>query len=354
MTTEDDAAGILPRESHWDNFVVEMVSLSTMSFLSATVRELTVQQLACDKIIEEDARAARGEIILKVLGSRTLKLHLGSCYLPHPAKEETGGEDAHFICIDEQAIGVADGVGGWADMGINAGLYAQELMPKSKKVMNVLQYYPAQLNGNVYKMMRVCEVLNEKWRTEVTAKQFEAEDVMIYYKCKYVEGQSSGYLYSDLARPKFFNFKSAGRPWNNHLVWVEGNCIQVLDYPVLELNHRYYNPKPSRTKPASSTVLLEIQMSKNRYSVEKSLLNRKRHKEKASARTKHHDSARMAELELKYCLMATMDPEQLDAEYYEHTFTVRKFKEIEFPSETPEEVMADAGISPEKVLEVPL
>ncbi|KAF6166604.1 hypothetical protein GIB67_005466 [Kingdonia uniflora] len=67
----------------------------------------------------------------KVLGSRTLKLHSGSCYLPHPAKEETGGEDAHFICIDEQAIGVADGVGGWADMGINAGLYAQELMSKS-------------------------------------------------------------------------------------------------------------------------------------------------------------------------------------------------------------------------------
>lgn len=55
----------------------------------------------------------------------------GSCYLPHPAKEETGGEDAHFICIDEQAIGVADGVGGWAEVGINAGLFAQELMSNS-------------------------------------------------------------------------------------------------------------------------------------------------------------------------------------------------------------------------------
>ncbi|KAF6142478.1 hypothetical protein GIB67_039442, partial [Kingdonia uniflora] len=67
----------------------------------------------------------------KVLRSKTLKLYSGSCYLPHPAKEETGGEDAHFICIDEQAIGFVDGVGGWADMGINAGLYAQELMSKS-------------------------------------------------------------------------------------------------------------------------------------------------------------------------------------------------------------------------------
>ncbi|KAK6924329.1 hypothetical protein RJ641_010529 [Dillenia turbinata] len=56
----------------------------------------------------------------EIRGDRTLKLVSGSCYLPHPDKEDTGGEDAHFICIDEQAIGVADGVGGWAEVGINA------------------------------------------------------------------------------------------------------------------------------------------------------------------------------------------------------------------------------------------
>ncbi|XP_010558162.1 PREDICTED: probable protein phosphatase 2C 80 isoform X2 [Tarenaya hassleriana] len=62
---------------------------------------------------------------------KTLKLLSGSCYLPHPAKEETGGEDAHFICDEEQVIGVADGVGGWADVGVNAGLFARELMSYS-------------------------------------------------------------------------------------------------------------------------------------------------------------------------------------------------------------------------------
>lgn len=65
-----------------------------------------------------------------ILGERPLKLISGSCYLPHPEKEETGGEDAHFI-IDEQAIGVADGVGGWADVGIDAGKFARELMSYS-------------------------------------------------------------------------------------------------------------------------------------------------------------------------------------------------------------------------------
>ncbi|OWM80825.1 hypothetical protein CDL15_Pgr006856 [Punica granatum] len=62
---------------------------------------------------------------------KDLQLVSGSCYLPHPDKEETGGEDAHFICSDEKAIGVADGVGGWADYGIDSGQYSRELMSNS-------------------------------------------------------------------------------------------------------------------------------------------------------------------------------------------------------------------------------
>ncbi|GAB4848874.1 hypothetical protein Ancab_003684 [Ancistrocladus abbreviatus] len=37
----------------------------------------------------------------------------GSCYLPRPDKEDTGEEDAHFICTNEQVIRIADGIGGW-------------------------------------------------------------------------------------------------------------------------------------------------------------------------------------------------------------------------------------------------
>ncbi|KAJ6816174.1 putative protein phosphatase 2C 80 [Iris pallida] len=64
-------------------------------------------------------------------GGGDLKLLSGSFYLPHPDKAETGGEDAHFICAEEQAIGVADGVGGWADQGIDSGRYARQLMSNS-------------------------------------------------------------------------------------------------------------------------------------------------------------------------------------------------------------------------------
>ncbi|TYK16702.1 putative protein phosphatase 2C 80 [Cucumis melo var. makuwa] len=76
-----------------------------------------------------------------ILGERTLKLLSGSCYLPHPDKEETGGEDAHFICVEEHVVGVADGVGGWADVGIDAGKFARELMSNS---INAIQEQPGE------------------------------------------------------------------------------------------------------------------------------------------------------------------------------------------------------------------
>ncbi|XP_027361970.1 probable protein phosphatase 2C 80 [Abrus precatorius] len=72
---------------------------------------------------------------ITTVGGKALKMYSGSCYLPHPDKEETGGEDAHFICTDEQAIGVADGVGGWADVGVNAGLFARELISNSVRAI---------------------------------------------------------------------------------------------------------------------------------------------------------------------------------------------------------------------------
>lgn len=52
--------------------------------------------------------------------------------LPHPSKT-SGGEDAHFISNTGQMIGVADGVGGWAEYGVDAGLFAQQLMDNCKK-----------------------------------------------------------------------------------------------------------------------------------------------------------------------------------------------------------------------------
>ncbi|KAJ1295883.1 hypothetical protein BS78_01G257200 [Paspalum vaginatum] len=62
----------------------------------------------------------------------TLVLSSGAAVLPHPSKVATGGEDAYFIAGNGW-FGVADGVGQWSFHGINAGLYARELMDGCKK-----------------------------------------------------------------------------------------------------------------------------------------------------------------------------------------------------------------------------
>ena len=45
--------------------------------------------------------------------------------IPHPAKAYKGGQDA--IYASKNLLVVADGVGGWADSGVDPGLYSKKL-----------------------------------------------------------------------------------------------------------------------------------------------------------------------------------------------------------------------------------
>ncbi|KAM7512262.1 hypothetical protein LguiB_011137 [Lonicera macranthoides] len=72
----------------------------------------------------QDGRISGTEIALKMV--------TGSFYIPKRTNPlRPLGEDAHFISTIPQAIGIADGVGSWSTKGVDAGLYARELMAKS-------------------------------------------------------------------------------------------------------------------------------------------------------------------------------------------------------------------------------
>lgn len=60
------------------------------------------------------------------------RMCIGVSIIPHPAKVAKGGEDAYFISEDMKTIGVADGVGGWSDIGVDPALYARMLMASGK------------------------------------------------------------------------------------------------------------------------------------------------------------------------------------------------------------------------------
>jgi protein phosphatase PTC7 len=62
----------------------------------------------------------------------------GASMLPHPDKAHRGGEDAFFISDPPLALGVADGVGGWAEIGVDAGAYARLLMSNAKEEAQAL------------------------------------------------------------------------------------------------------------------------------------------------------------------------------------------------------------------------
>ncbi|CAK8996313.1 unnamed protein product [Durusdinium trenchii] len=61
-------------------------------------------------------------------GTGRLRLAFAAACLPHPEKVEKGGEDGYFACPARRAFGVADGVGGWADNGVDPGLFARRLL----------------------------------------------------------------------------------------------------------------------------------------------------------------------------------------------------------------------------------
>lgn len=60
------------------------------------------------------------------------RMSVGVSCIPHPAKVAKGGEDAYFLSADMKVMGVADGVGGWGDIGVDPALYSKSLMEGSK------------------------------------------------------------------------------------------------------------------------------------------------------------------------------------------------------------------------------
>ena len=56
---------------------------------------------------------------------RVNRFHSGVFLNPHPAKKAKGGEDA--ACVSENIIAVADGVGGWAESGVDPANYSRKL-----------------------------------------------------------------------------------------------------------------------------------------------------------------------------------------------------------------------------------
>ncbi|KAF6176934.1 hypothetical protein GIB67_027734 [Kingdonia uniflora] len=108
----------------------------------------------------------------------------------------------------------------------------------AKNVMNLIGACPTQLNCNFWEVILVCETLNGRWATSGSEKKITAKDFLEYYAVKYVTTTNSTYLSSSSSRPYFFDLSSAGRVWNDNLLWVSSECLQRSNKEPLELNNR--------------------------------------------------------------------------------------------------------------------
>lgn len=107
-----------------------------------------LDQAICKVAKENNMAGVKSSDRMSSVSASTLVLASGASMLPHPSKVLTGGEDAYFIACDGW-FGVADGVGQWSFEGINAGLYARELMDGCKKIVTETQGAPGMRTEDV-------------------------------------------------------------------------------------------------------------------------------------------------------------------------------------------------------------
>ncbi|KAF6155556.1 hypothetical protein GIB67_004550 [Kingdonia uniflora] len=98
----------------------------------------------------------------------------------------------------------------------------------AKSVMNVIGACLAQLNCNFLEAILVCETQNGRWATSGSERRIIAKHFLEYYAVKYVTATDGAYLSSSSSRPCFFDLSSAGRVWNDNLLWVSGINCKVL------------------------------------------------------------------------------------------------------------------------------
>ncbi|KAF6162048.1 hypothetical protein GIB67_002637 [Kingdonia uniflora] len=108
----------------------------------------------------------------------------------------------------------------------------------AKSVMTMIGACPTQLNYNFWEVILGCETLNERWVSSGSERRITAEDFLEYYAVKYATAADCAYLSSSSSRPCFFDLSSAGRVWNDNLLWVSGECLQRSDEEPLELKNR--------------------------------------------------------------------------------------------------------------------
>ncbi|KAF6137379.1 hypothetical protein GIB67_036416, partial [Kingdonia uniflora] len=356
VTTEDEVAGIRPRESRY---------YPTNEFSMRSKPSMPTSKFVVSSSSEETSSSGRGDecsVMEETMNSVGMTIEVGE----HSRADVVIGNEYRK---EKERVLVK------YHEGVIYGLRIP-LTYFHKGVMNVLQCCPAQLNENVYEMMRVCEALNKKWRKEGTMKQFEAEDVLKFYKWKYIERRSSGYMYSDSFRPKFFDFESVGRPLERPLEPKPSatpdktsmfDCVARDQDELKQLSTLLKEAKQcleNRSQEFGSlTTKFEVQPARVKELETDLLLEKERMVAGAiTATEKFGVLSKYGKLMTDSVVAALVEKDYFIQSYYNFGLSEEdmelaqsgRYMEIVLPSEFEEEEMAnDASVLPEKASDLP-
>ena len=109
---------------------VEVAELASRMWNGAEIehQETNIESLNGHRFERQEAEIVESAVEVDEATSR-LEILAGGVNLPHPGKASTGGEDAFFTSTAfGGAVGVADGVSGWARDGVDAALYSRWIL----------------------------------------------------------------------------------------------------------------------------------------------------------------------------------------------------------------------------------
>jgi len=111
---------------YWSRLAAYLVSLTPPSFPKLVgISSIMLTSLFWKKKIISVVNAPIKDFSSDVRIAKYLSI--APWQIPHDSKKEKGGEDSYFISTDGSVIGVFDGVGGWADSGIDPRDYSYVL-----------------------------------------------------------------------------------------------------------------------------------------------------------------------------------------------------------------------------------
>ncbi|KAF6145534.1 hypothetical protein GIB67_037567 [Kingdonia uniflora] len=113
----------------------------------------------------------------------------------------------------------------------------EEILMKLQKLSKLVRTNVADSHSGA-EVILVCETLNGRWAASGSERRITAKDFLEYYVVKYVTATDGAYFLSSSSRPCFFDLSSAGRVWNDNLLWVSGEYLQRSDEEPLELNNK--------------------------------------------------------------------------------------------------------------------